>query len=48
MGVFCSSLIAYFPDTLLKYCLGDFEMVSVAPIIIIIIIKTWWSGFYWF
>ena len=33
MAVFCSSLISCFPDMLLRYCLRDFEMVPVAPII---------------
>ena len=28
----------YCPVMLLRYCLGDFEMVSVVPVIIIIII----------
>ena len=32
-GCFCSSLISCFPCTLLRYCLCDFEMVPVAPII---------------
>ena len=30
---FCSSLISCFPGMLLRYCLSDFEMVSVAPVI---------------
>ena len=30
---FCNSLITCFPGTLLRYCLSDFEMVPVAPII---------------
>ena len=34
MAVFYSSLISCFPDMLLRYCLSDFEMVPVAPIII--------------
>jgi len=33
MVVFCSSLISCSPDTLLRYCLSDFEMVLVAPLI---------------
>ena len=33
MAVFCSSLILCIPSTLLRYCLGDFGMVQVAPII---------------
>ena len=33
MAVFCSSLISCFPGVLLRYCLSDFEMVRVAPII---------------
>ena len=32
-AVFCSSLISCFPLMLLRYCLSDFEMVPVAPII---------------
>ena len=36
MAVFCSSLISCFPGMLFRYCLGDFEMVLVAPIIICI------------
>ena len=38
MAVFCSSLTSYFPGVLLTYFLNDFEIVSVAPIIIIITI----------
>ena len=33
MVVFCSSLISCFPDMLLRYCMSDFEMAPVAPII---------------
>ena len=33
MTVFCGSLISCFPGTLLRYCLSDFEVVPVAPII---------------
>ena len=33
MADFGSSLISCFPGTLLRYCLSDFEMVPVAPII---------------
>jgi len=33
MAVFCSSFTSWFPDMLLMYCLNDFEMVPVAPII---------------
>ena len=33
MAVFCSSLILCFPDMSLRYCLSDFEMVPVTPII---------------
>ena len=33
MTVFCSSLVSYFPGMLLRYCLSDFEMVPVAPIV---------------
>ena len=33
MAAFCISLISCFPSTLLRYCLSDFEMVPVAPII---------------
>ena len=32
-GCFRNSLICRFPGMLLKYCLNDFEMVPVAPII---------------
>ena len=31
--IFCSSLTSCFPDLLLRYCLSDFEMVPVAPVI---------------
>ena len=31
--VFCSSLISCFPVMLFRYCLSDFYMVPVAPII---------------
>jgi len=37
-AVFCSSLISRFPGFCSGYCLNDFEMAPVAPIIIIIII----------
>ena len=30
---FCSSLISCFPGMLLRYCLSDFEMVLLAPVI---------------
>jgi hypothetical protein len=33
MAVFCSSLISCFPGVLLRYCLNDFEMASVACVI---------------
>ena len=33
MAVFCSSLISCFPGTLITYCLSDFEMVLVAPLV---------------
>jgi hypothetical protein len=33
MAVFCSSLISCFPSMLLSYCLNDFEVISVAPVI---------------
>jgi hypothetical protein len=36
MAVFCSSLTSWFPGMLLTYFLHDFEIVPVAPIIIII------------
>jgi len=32
MAVFRSSLIPYFPGTLLRYCLSDFETVPVTPV----------------
>jgi hypothetical protein len=38
MAVFCSSLTSWFPGLLLTYFLNNFEIVPVAPIIIIIII----------
>ena len=38
MAVFLSSMISCFPGLLLRYFLNDFEMVPVAPIIIVIII----------
>ena len=38
MAVFWSSLTSYFPGMLLTYFLNDFEIVPVAPVIIIIII----------
>ena len=37
MAVFCSSLTSRFPGMLLAYFAKDFEIVPVAPIIIIII-----------
>jgi hypothetical protein len=37
VAVFCSSLTAWFPGMVITYFLNDFEMVPVAPIIIIII-----------
>jgi len=40
MAVFCSSLTSCFPGMLLSYCLNDFEMVPVAPVIIIFLIIT--------
>jgi hypothetical protein len=46
MAVFCSSLTSWFPGMLLTYFLNDFEMVPVAPIIIIIIIFTFTQGIY--
>jgi hypothetical protein len=33
MTVFCGSLISCFHGTLLRYCLSDFEIVPVSPII---------------
>jgi len=38
MAVFCTSLITCFPHVLLRYCLSDFEMVPIAPIITSIIL----------
>jgi len=40
MAVFCSSLTSWFPGMSLTYFLNDLEMVPVAPIIIIILFKT--------
>ena len=37
VAVFCSSLTSCFPGMLLTYFLKDFEIVPVAPVIIIII-----------
>jgi len=34
MAVFCGYLISCFHVMLLRYCLSDFEMVPVAPVII--------------
>ena len=39
VAAFCSSLTSRFPGMLLTYFLNDFEIVPVAPIIIIIIIS---------
>jgi hypothetical protein len=33
MAVFCSFLISCSPGTLLRYCLSEFKMVPVAPIV---------------
>jgi len=33
MAVYCSSLISSSPGVLLRYCLSDFEMAPVAPIV---------------
>ena len=33
MAFFCSSLISCFPGMLLRYCVNDFEMVPVTPLI---------------
>ena len=33
MAVFYSSIISCFPGMFLRYCLSDFEMVPVAPLI---------------
>jgi len=33
MAVVCNSLILCFPDMLFTYCLSDFQMIPVAPII---------------
>ena len=33
VAVFCSFLISCSPDTLLRYCLVDFELVPAAPVI---------------
>jgi len=30
---FCRALISYFPGMLLRYCLRDYEIVPVSPII---------------
>ena len=36
MGVFSSSVISCFPSMLLKYCLKDCEMVTVAPLLFLV------------
>ena len=33
MAVFCSSVMSCYPCMLLRYCLGDFKMVPVSPVI---------------
>ena len=33
VAVFCSAVISCFPGKLLRYCLSDFEMVPVTPLI---------------
>ena len=33
MAVFCRSFVSCFPGMLLRYCLNDFQMVPVTPII---------------
>ena len=33
VAIFCSSLISCFSGTLLRYCLVDFELVPVAPVV---------------
>jgi hypothetical protein len=34
MGVFCRSLMSYFPSTFLRHCLYDFNTVPVATVVI--------------
>jgi hypothetical protein len=34
--VFCNSLISCFPGVLLRICLNDFEMVRVAPVLLLV------------
>jgi hypothetical protein len=48
MAVFCSSLISCFPGMLLRYCLSDFEMVLVAPIITGIYIGIYYYYYYYY
>jgi hypothetical protein len=36
MACFCSSLISCFPGVLLRYCSNDFEMVPVAPVLLLV------------
>jgi len=43
--VFCSSLISCCPGILLTYCLSDFEMVPVAPVLIGITCTFTWTEF---
>jgi len=37
-AVLCVSLISCFPDLLLRFCLSDFEMVSLGTLVTVIII----------
>jgi hypothetical protein len=37
MAVFCSSLALWFPGVEITYFLNDFEMVPVAPIILLLV-----------
>jgi hypothetical protein len=38
MAVFCSSLTSLFPGMLLTYFLNDFEIVPVAPILLLLLL----------
>ena len=38
MAAFCSSLTSWFPGMLLTYFLNDFEMVPIAPILLLLLL----------
>ena len=43
MAVFCSSLTSCFPGMLLTYFLNDFEIVPVAPLLLLLLLKIYLS-----